>query len=201
MGNRAPPWEPSAIHESAHIDGTGRRLDAPECRRARTVRAMMDWSPFEDLDVRAPGLVAGVASRGALNGWASFGSTEPCGPRLTSDSIFYVASIAKQFTAAAVATLVLDGRVDLTDSIRRRLPQLAPPLAASRASSSPLSHRRVAGQQHGRPKAGGPWADARRPTTGCRPALDGSGSPVARSAYWPIGRSNRRRAIVPSRPS
>lgn len=85
----------------------------------------MDWSPFADLDRRAPGLVAGIASGGSLEEWASFGSTAPLGLALTSDSTFYVASIAKQFTAAALATLVLDGRVHLDDSVRRWLPELS----------------------------------------------------------------------------
>jgi len=94
--------------------------------RSRSLRAMVDWSTFDDLDRQAPGLVAGVASAGMVSAWAAFGSTEQAGEALGRESLLYVASIAKQFTAAAIASLVLDGRVALEDSVRRWLPELKP---------------------------------------------------------------------------
>lgn len=49
----------------------------------------------------------------------------------TPDTIFHVASISKQFTAAAVLLLSLDGRLSLDDPARRyvpRLPDFGPPI-------------------------------------------------------------------------
>jgi CubicO group peptidase (beta-lactamase class C family) len=84
----------------------------------------VDWSAFEDLDPRRPGLVAAVLSGGSIEASRSAGSTEAGGDALTVSSRFYVASIAKQFTAASVATLVLDGTVGLADPAMRWLPEL-----------------------------------------------------------------------------
>jgi CubicO group peptidase (beta-lactamase class C family) len=43
---------------------------------------------------------------------------------IATDTVFYVGSVSKQFTAAAVALLVLDGRVALDDDIRRYFPEM-----------------------------------------------------------------------------
>lgn len=85
---------------------------------------MADWSPFAHLDPDVPGLVVGVASGRSIVASASFGSATPGGERLGDDSTFYVASIAKQFTAAAIAWLVLDRAVALDDSVRQWIPEL-----------------------------------------------------------------------------
>ena len=55
---------------------------------------------------------------------ASFGSATPGGEPLSDHSMFYVASIAKQFTAAAIASLVLTRSVSVDDSIRQWIPEL-----------------------------------------------------------------------------
>jgi CubicO group peptidase (beta-lactamase class C family) len=44
--------------------------------------------------------------------------------RLTPSSIFHVASVSKQFTAAAILLLVQDGKLTLDDDIRKHLPEL-----------------------------------------------------------------------------
>jgi len=85
-----------------------------------------DWSAFADVDPKAPGLVAGVVKDGAVNAFYSAGVDAPGGEPLHPDTIFYVASIAKQFTAACIASLALDGSLALGDSIRRWLPELSP---------------------------------------------------------------------------
>ena len=87
---------------------------------------MPDWSAFADVDPNAPGLVAGVAKDGTVEAFYSAGVDAPGGEPLQPDTIFYVASIAKQFTAACIGALVLDGRLELGDSIRRWLPELSP---------------------------------------------------------------------------
>src|SRR5687768_4486865 len=44
--------------------------------------------------------------------------------RLTSSSIFHVASVSKQFTAAAILLLAQDGKLTLDDDIRKHVPEL-----------------------------------------------------------------------------
>jgi CubicO group peptidase (beta-lactamase class C family) len=44
---------------------------------------------------------------------------------LSPDSVFYIASTSKQFTAASIALLVLDGKLSLDDDIRQHLPEMA----------------------------------------------------------------------------
>lgn len=85
---------------------------------------MTGWSPFSDLDVEAPGVVVGVASGASIVTSGSFGSAAPGGEPLDVRSVFYVASVAKQFTAAAIASLVVDGVMSTDDSIRRWIPEL-----------------------------------------------------------------------------
>lgn len=45
---------------------------------------------------------------------------------LTPESIFEAGSVSKQFAAAAVALLALDGRLSLDDPVRKYLPELSP---------------------------------------------------------------------------
>lgn len=70
-----------------------------------------------------PGLVTGLVSGGEVRsammvGRESFG--EPYA-RLGPETVFYVASVSKQFTAACVALLEASGALSLTDSIRRHV--------------------------------------------------------------------------------
>jgi CubicO group peptidase (beta-lactamase class C family) len=83
-----------------------------------------DWAAFEAFDATQPGLVVAVVSGGDVVSWRSCGSATPDGDRLGLDSPLYVASLAKQFTAACVALLVLDGHLGLDDSIGQWLPDL-----------------------------------------------------------------------------
>ena len=59
--------------------------------------------------------------------------------RLSPSSVFHVASVSKQFTAAAILLLAQDGKLALDDDIRKHVPELPdfghddhdPPLAQS----------------------------------------------------------------------
>lgn len=44
--------------------------------------------------------------------------------RLTPSSVFHVASVSKQFTAAAILLLAADGRLSLDDEVRKHVPEL-----------------------------------------------------------------------------
>jgi len=83
-----------------------------------------DWSLFGDLDRHQPGLVVGIVDGGSVVS-GSFGSAAPGRERLGEHSLMYVSSIAKQFTAATIGILALDGALTLGDSVRRWLPELS----------------------------------------------------------------------------
>lgn len=69
-----------------------------------------------------PGSVLGVVNSGRPTYEAAGQARLPDQP-LTVDTIFYVASLAKQFTAAVVALLIRDGALRAQDSVRRWLPE------------------------------------------------------------------------------
>jgi CubicO group peptidase (beta-lactamase class C family) len=97
-------------HTSAPArDATGSRID-------EFVRAEMDRQHI-------PGVAVGIVNRGAVvkaegYGLANVEHNVPVGP----DTIFESGSLGKQFTAAAVMMQVEAGRLALTDSIARFLP-------------------------------------------------------------------------------
>jgi CubicO group peptidase (beta-lactamase class C family) len=88
------------------------------------VPGVVDWSAFGDVDTTRPGRVVAVVRDGRTDVWRSLGAEAPEGAPLNTESVLYVASIAKQFTAACVALLVLDGTVSLDDDVRSWLPEL-----------------------------------------------------------------------------
>jgi CubicO group peptidase (beta-lactamase class C family) len=98
-----------------------------------------DWSAFASLDASRPGVVVAVLSDGQLLDWRSFGSVAPGRDGLDLDTPLYVASLAKQFTAACIGLLVLDGRLRANDLAARWLPELADELGEARIEHL-LSH-------------------------------------------------------------
>lgn len=76
-------------------------------------------------NTRSPGCVVGVSRGGQVVFARGYGMSnlEHDVPN-TPNSIFHVASISKQFTAAAVALLVADGKLSWSDDIRRYVPEL-----------------------------------------------------------------------------
>jgi CubicO group peptidase (beta-lactamase class C family) len=80
---------------------------------------------FSFATAETPGCAVGVSQNGkaAVNrayGLANVGRKLP----LTQGSLFDIGSTQKQFTAAAVLLLAEDGRLSLSDDIRKHLPQL-----------------------------------------------------------------------------
>lgn len=86
-------------------------------------------------DPDSPGAVVGVIKRGELVHCEAFGSEDPNTQRpLTKNSVFYLASNSKQFTAAAIAILASQNRLSLDDDVRKWIPELAkvtPPIKIS----------------------------------------------------------------------
>lgn len=81
---------------------------------------------FADFDKPgSPGCALGVARDGRLvyekgYGYANLDWDIP----ITPTTVFYVGSVSKQFTAAAIALLALEGRLSLDDDIREYLPEM-----------------------------------------------------------------------------
>jgi CubicO group peptidase (beta-lactamase class C family) len=72
-----------------------------------------------------PGCAAGVFRNGAALYTATAGYGDIANRRpLDADTLFYSASIAKQFTALAVAGLAERGKLSLDDDVRKYLPEL-----------------------------------------------------------------------------
>lgn len=76
-------------------------------------------------DMPAPGCAVGAFRAGetlftTAGGFADIEGRRPLGP----DTLFYAASVSKQFTALAAAKLVEQGKLDLDDDVRKYLPEL-----------------------------------------------------------------------------
>jgi CubicO group peptidase (beta-lactamase class C family) len=83
-------------------------------------RVFAAWSAAD-----GPGCAVGVSRDGAVvfqNGYG-LANLETESP-ITAASVFHVASVSKQFTAAAVMLLAREGRLSLDDDVRRHLPEL-----------------------------------------------------------------------------
>src|SRR5687767_12144688 len=78
-------------------------------------------------DRDAPGCAVGVARAGAAPIERAYGmaNLEYAVPDRAA-TVFEAGSVSKQFTAAAVVLLALDGRLSLEDPIRRHIPELPP---------------------------------------------------------------------------
>lgn len=72
-----------------------------------------------------PGYEVGVIQDGKLVFIKGYGMANlEYGVPITSQSRFYIGSMSKQFTAAAVALLVQQGRLHLSDDVRKYVPEL-----------------------------------------------------------------------------
>lgn len=81
------------------------------------------FSPVDNEDT--PGCAVGVIKDGAFVHKAAYGMANlELGVALSSDSIFRIASLSKQFTATAVLLMADDGLIDLDEDIRKYLPEL-----------------------------------------------------------------------------
>ena len=109
---------PSLPLLAAEATNSAARLDDAVAKQIDGVFA--EWD-----NTRSPGCVVGVSRGGQVVFARGYGMSnlEHDVPN-TPDSIFHVASISKQFTAAAVALLVADGKLSWADDIRRYVPEL-----------------------------------------------------------------------------
>lgn len=99
----------------AQDDGS---LSAETVRRIDAIFAPWDSN-------RSPGCVLGVSRNGNVVCTRGYGmSYLEYDIAITPDSVFQVGSLAKQYTAFAVALLESDGKLSFEDDIRRFLPEL-----------------------------------------------------------------------------
>jgi CubicO group peptidase (beta-lactamase class C family) len=70
----------------------------------------------------SPGCAIGVMKQGALIHARGYGMAADGAP-LTADSVLNVGSMAKQFTAASVGLLVLDGKLSVAQDVRTSFPE------------------------------------------------------------------------------
>jgi CubicO group peptidase (beta-lactamase class C family) len=93
---------------------------APDSVRAAIGRVMRAWSAPD-----APGCAVGVSRGGQVVFQQGYGmaNLEHDVPN-TPESVFHVASVSKQFTAAAVMLLARDGKLSLDDDVRKHVPEL-----------------------------------------------------------------------------
>ncbi len=73
----------------------------------------------------SPGCAVGISHRGQVVYQRGYGMANlEYGVRIRPDTIFESGSVAKQFTAAAVVLLALDGKLSLDDPVRKYVPEL-----------------------------------------------------------------------------
>jgi CubicO group peptidase (beta-lactamase class C family) len=73
----------------------------------------------------SPGCLMGVVRDGEVVYARGYGFANlDYGIRHSPEMVYYVGSVSKQFTAAAIALLAQDGRISLDDDVRRYLPEL-----------------------------------------------------------------------------
>ena len=100
--------------------GAGAQTALPDSTRIALNRVFASWTSTD-----GPGCAVG-ASRGGSpifeNGYG-MANLELNAP-ITPASVFHVASVSKQFTAAAIMLLVRDGKLSLDDDIRKYVPEI-----------------------------------------------------------------------------
>lgn len=90
--------------------------------------------PFDSIQPDGPGVVAAVAIDGEIVWDCSVGTTGKSGVPLGPSTTFYVASLAKQFTAACVGLLAAAELLDPDDLVVEYLPELPDCFAEVRIS-------------------------------------------------------------------
>ena len=92
----------------------------PDLGPAQLARVDSLFAPY---DRAAPGYAVGLVQHGRLIYARGFGRANlDYDLPITASSVFNVASLAKQFTAAAIAILIRRGKLSLEDEVRRHLP-------------------------------------------------------------------------------
>ncbi len=101
------------------VDGAAAQADA-DSLAAQTDQVFAQWDKPD-----SPGCVCAVMRAGEVVYSRAFGMANlELNVPLTPQSVFDVASVSKQFTAASIALLALKGRLSLDDDIRKYVPEM-----------------------------------------------------------------------------
>lgn len=96
----------------------------PTARAADNREAVVDQL-FSSYQASTPGCSLGVVANGAFVLRRNYGSAKlELGVPLSNDSVFYIASVSKQFTASAVVLAAEQKLFSLDDSVRKYIPEL-----------------------------------------------------------------------------
>jgi CubicO group peptidase (beta-lactamase class C family) len=95
--------------------------DAPHSLPTAAIDAV-----FADVDRSSPGYAVGIVRNGQMAFAKGYGlaNLEDQVP-ITPNTVFHLASLSKQFTASAIALLILDHRLSLDDPVARYIPEAA----------------------------------------------------------------------------
>jgi CubicO group peptidase (beta-lactamase class C family) len=106
--------------------GAGGAQSAAQPRALLSDRAAAIDKIFERWDrPGSPGCAVGVAHQGQVVYTAAYGMANlEYGVRIRPETVFESGSVAKQFTAAAITLLALDGRLSIDDPVRKYVPEL-----------------------------------------------------------------------------
>jgi CubicO group peptidase (beta-lactamase class C family) len=112
---------------AARFHVTIMRWDGPVRPSDSSRRQALGDAALDAIDPHGPGCVAAVGSEGAVLWSGARGIADlDAGTPLTTDTVFDIGSVSKQFTATAVLLLAVDGRLSLADPIARYLGGLPP---------------------------------------------------------------------------
>ncbi|GLC25764.1 serine hydrolase domain-containing protein [Roseisolibacter agri] len=110
---------PLAAPASAHAQAPAPPADSVRAAVDR-VFARAQWTAPD-----GPGCAAAVARDGRVVHEGGYGAANlETGTPITPASVFHLASVSKQFTAAAILLLEKDGKLSLDDDVRKHLPEL-----------------------------------------------------------------------------
>jgi CubicO group peptidase (beta-lactamase class C family) len=109
-----------ALIATTAVDGAAAQADSASLA-AQTNQVFVRWDRPD-----SPGCVCAVMRDGEVVYSRAFGMANlEFDIPLTPQSVFYIASVSKQFTAASIALLALGGKLSLDDDIRKYVPEMA----------------------------------------------------------------------------
>lgn len=109
----------TALLTATVVDGAAAQTDA-ESLAAQVDQVFAQWDKPD-----SPGCTCAVMRDGEVVYSRAFGMANlEHGVSLTPQSVFHVASVSKQFTAASIALLALRGQLSLDDDIRMYVPEM-----------------------------------------------------------------------------
>lgn len=117
-GAEPPTGTPGSAMAAAVVESAA-AAPAPDERDSKVDAIFERWNSPD-----TPGCVCAVIEAGRVTYAKGYGMADlEHNAHLTPDSVFYIASTSKQFTAASIALLSLDGRLSLSDDIHKYFPE------------------------------------------------------------------------------